>query len=56
MDKRETMHKMQQGRLVFGIKPKPKRIADDTWGNVLITYYNLSHITYLTLLVFRAYK
>jgi hypothetical protein len=48
---------MQEGRLGLGIKPKPKGIADDAWGKVLISYYSLSHIAYtLTLLVLRAYK
>jgi hypothetical protein len=39
---------MQEGRLSLEIKPKPKRIADDAWAKVLITYYSLSHIAYIS--------
>jgi len=38
---------MQEGRLGLEIKPKPKGIAD-TWANVLITCYSLSHIAYIS--------
>jgi hypothetical protein len=39
---------MQEGRLGLGIKLKPKGITNHTWVNVLITYYSLSHIAYIS--------
>jgi hypothetical protein len=42
------VHKMQEGRLSLEIKLKPKGIANDAWAKVLIFYYSLSHIVYIS--------